>query len=132
MHSSIILTTLCAALATAAPHMIQLSQRQSNSTYYGVSIIAQVTSGLVSPAEFQLIPAPLNTLINANDISCSSLFIANGSAINVDIDSVECRAYKDVAGVEPGSAPFTLASPAFLTTNLVEVGSILCYATETS
>jgi hypothetical protein len=40
---------------------------------------------------------------------------------------VECRAYKDFAGVQPGSAVFTVDKPAYLTTNLVEVGSILCY-----
>lgn len=42
------------------------------------------------------------------------------------------QAYKDKAGVIPGSAPFTYTSPAYLSTNLVEVDSVLCYIVETS
>jgi hypothetical protein len=51
--------------------------------------------------------------------------------VQVNISTVECRAYKDAAGTQPGSAPFNVTNPALLSTNLVDIGSILCYIVST-
>ena len=57
----------------------------------------------------------------------------NGTASGgLDINAIECRAYKDTAGVVPGSATFTVHKPALISTNLATIGSVLCYVTESS
>lgn len=47
----------------------------------------------------------------------------------LDLTQVECRGYRDTAGLQPGSAPFTAKSPAEVSTNLFSEKSILCYVT---
>jgi hypothetical protein len=49
---------------------------------------------------------------------------------NVDENAVECRGYKDFEGLVPGSAPFSVAKPADVSTNLGMVASLLCYFVE--
>jgi len=44
----------------------------------------------------------------------------------VNISRVECRVYTDADGTVGGLA-FMEKEPAVLSTNLVEVGSVLCY-----
>jgi len=50
-----------------------------------------------------------------------------GSGVNLNTKDVECRMYKDKVGTMPGSAAFTEAMPAHISTNTVAIGSILCY-----
>ncbi|TVY39508.1 hypothetical protein LSUB1_G005469, partial [Lachnellula subtilissima] len=77
------------------------------------------------------VTATLNqlTLLNAGQaLSASSIAFSNSTSTpTIDINSVQCRAYKDAAGVQPGSAPFNATEPALLSTNLVDVSSVLCY-----
>jgi hypothetical protein len=44
----------------------------------------------------------------------------------VDINTIKCQAFKDVAGTTPGSAVFTYASPALIATNPVQEKAIKC------
>jgi hypothetical protein len=129
MHSTTIFTSLLtiaiAGLATAAP----VIQSRDNTTYYGVSLSIQTSSGMdpdkvSSPAAVEINNL---TLLNGDAGVSASEISFDGIASNVDINTVECRAYKDADGVQPGSAPFNATSPAYLSTNLVTVGSILCY-----
>lgn len=119
---------LLATIAAAAP-ATKLAARDD--TYYGVSINANVADSFSTPV-YEPCPVQINVLTTTTDLSASELVFDAGVAINVDLSSVECRAYKDAAGTVPGSDPFTLAQPAALSTNLVSVGSILCYITESS
>ncbi|TVY57289.1 hypothetical protein LCER1_G004203, partial [Lachnellula cervina] len=79
------------------------------------------------------ITATLNqlTLLNAGQpLSASSIAFSNSTsapASTININSVQCRAYKDAEGVVPGSAPFNSTAPALLSTNIVSVSSVLCY-----
>ena len=41
-------------------------------------------------------------------------------------DSITCQAYQDADATETGGNPFNATSPALLSTNTVEVGSIVC------
>lgn len=125
MHTPVIFCAALAALVVAAPTSLK---RQSK--YYGISInVNAVPSG--QPAVYEPAPVEINKLTSlGNNTSASELVFDHGVAINVDLDKVECRAYKDQDGVVPGSAPFTNARPAELSTNLVAVGSILCYIVE--
>jgi hypothetical protein len=130
MHASIITSLLAvASLATAAPAM------RSRGTYHGVSLEVQTSSGLDPNHVVEPAPIEINVLTacnggNGQGCSVSKISIDPGIAINVDINSVECRAYKDFEGQEPGSAPFSIKSPAEISTNLATVSSILCYIVE--
>lgn len=130
MHSSIIIASLLAiaGLSFAAP----LQAHQANTTYYGVSIGVITSSGMDPNKTLEPAPVEINKLTrcyggDGQGCSASELIVQNGTASNVNIDSIECRAYKDFAGVVPGSAPFNVSTPALITTNLATISSILCY-----
>lgn len=52
-----------------------------------------------------------------------------GVAINVDVNSVQCRAYTDTAGTQPLGQAFSAEQAAVYSTpeKPVMVGSVLCY-----
>lgn len=125
MYTTAFLTTLLAALATAAP-ATNINARDD--TYYGIGISIRTTDAFTQPPVYEPSPVQLNVLTTLYKTSASEIkFDIGATTSNVDVNSVECRAYKDAAGVVPGSAPFTAKTPAELSTNLVEVGSVLCY-----
>lgn len=96
-----------------------------DSGYHGVFIYTNT-------APHEPVPVEIYKLTSlGNEIYATELIFDHNVAINVDINSVECRAYRDEAGVMPGSAPFTNRQPAKLSTNLVHIQSIICYITET-
>lgn len=115
--------SLLATLSFAAP----TPQETPTDVFHEVGLRC-VFETPASPVTGDPIPGQLNTLIETPGMTCYEIEF-DGSSANVDINSVECRAYKDADGVIPGSAPFTLASPALLSTpgNEVEINSLLCY-----
>jgi hypothetical protein len=130
MHSSILTTSILAltSLSLAAP----LQARQVEKPYYGVSIGVITSPGMDANKTLEPAPVEINKLTRCHGdagqgCSASELIVQNGTAANVNIDSIECRAYKDFAGVVPGSAPFNVSSPALISTNLATISSILCY-----
>ncbi|KAF2035682.1 hypothetical protein EK21DRAFT_106533 [Setomelanomma holmii] len=44
----------------------------------------------------------------------------------VDVNTIHCQAFKDVVGIDPGSAPFTYEHPARISTNPVKEMAIRC------
>lgn len=130
MRCSTILTTFltAASLTSAAPRLLP---RYSNGTYYGVSIAVVVSSGLEPNKVIEPMPVEINkyTLCDGdNGCSVSELMIQNDTATGgLDVDSIECRAYKDTAGVIPGSAVFNATRPALISTNLATISGVLCY-----
>ncbi|KAH9822094.1 extracellular protein 59-1 [Teratosphaeria destructans] len=127
MITKTIVTIALATLAFAAPTSLQ---NKRDTRYHGVSINVNAAPLGQTPV---LEPAPceINVLTSlGNNTQASELIFDRGVAVNVNLASVECRAYKDNAGLIPGSAPFTNASKAVLSTEVVTVGSILCYVTE--
>lgn len=48
------------------------------------------------------------------------------TSASVDVRSISCRAFKDTAGQDPGSAIFTFATPALIGTNPRQIKSIRC------
>ncbi|KAJ9622251.1 hypothetical protein H2203_006469 [Taxawa tesnikishii (nom. ined.)] len=133
MHStSIVFGAVLATLAAAMPAPFAVDPRSTgdspSGTYYSVGLSGKVSSGMTPDAQatWEPIPAQLNTLIQVPNFSCSALRF-DGTASNIDYNTVECRAFKDADGVVPGSAPFTASNPAELSTNLVEINSIICY-----
>lgn len=43
-----------------------------------------------------------------------------------DINSIQCQAFKDAAGTVPGSKVFTVADPALIATNPVQIAAVRC------
>ncbi|KAI9692438.1 MAG: hypothetical protein M1822_006669 [Bathelium mastoideum] len=129
MFSTSFLTLLLASLSSASP---LLSPRTTTTTTTTVSISYDSAPGM-SPANWSApvaIPLANLAVLPGAPVSASSLRIDNTTTTDFDLANVECRAYKDEAGVQPGSAPFTLAQEALLSTNLGSVSSVLCYLTE--
>lgn len=121
--SSAIATGLAVSitLASGAP----TKRHSADGKYHGIGL-ALVTSPagqlkVTSPA-----PVEIDFLTSLSNTSCYSIEFQSVHS-NVDITEVECRAYKDESGQIPGSAPFNHKSPAYLSTNPVEIGSVLCY-----
>lgn len=123
MYTSTLFTLLAASasLVAAAPAVAK-----RDSTYHGISLHVN-TNPAGQPKTASPAPVEINVLTSLNGVSASELSFDMGVEINVDIATVECRAFKDAEGVVPGSAPFNYKTPAELSTNLVEVGSVLCY-----
>jgi hypothetical protein len=130
MHSSTILTTLLtlASFTAASP--------TPRDIYYGVSIHVFTSPGndpnkIASPAPLQINNlTPINCGNTPDGEGClvSKLSLDQAPAVNVNIDDVECRGYKDAPGVVPGSAPFNVSTPAVISsTGLGSIGSLLCY-----
>lgn len=133
MHLAFLASFLAviAGLASAAPTPTSTPQDQ----YYGVSVGVVVSPGTDSTKVVEPVPVELNVLAlcGGGDDVCavSELIVQNGTAsAGLGIDSIECRGYKDAAGVVPGSAPFNVSAPALVSTNLATISSILCYVVE--
>lgn len=73
-----------------------------------------------------------NVLTTLDNLEVSSLALDEGATGNVvSIEMVECQAYSDVTGFVPAGLPLNWQStPIQLTTQLVEINSILCYLKE--
>lgn len=111
----------------AATSLAQSSRRTApEDSYHGVGL-ALVTSPWGEPIAFSPAPVELNRLTDLHNFSCYRIIVQKSVHPNVDITKVECRAYKDAAGQIPGSAPFNYNRSADLATNIVQVGSVLCY-----
>jgi hypothetical protein len=108
-------TTALLAIASAA--IINATSVTINAT----------TSGIDNPTGgFEIITADLYTLNTYSVLSVTKLELVQTQT--VPPTDVECRMYKDAQGLQPGSLPFSGSTAADISTNTVEVGSILCYA----
>jgi hypothetical protein len=119
MHLTTILTPLLAlaSFTTAAPSILphtivltfekNLGDMRSSPTRSDVSI-------------------QVNKLTLLGGIQASTIYITSATP-DLDINRIECRTYKDAEGFAIGSAPFTVKNPARLSTNVVDVTSVLCY-----
>ena len=124
---TILLGTLLLTTSTLA---VPLTTRQTTSftPYHGISLHVDTNP----PGEPETAsPAPVEIAVLtpfSSGVKASKLTFDTGVAINVDINYVECRAYKDAEGLEVLGGAFSLREPAVLsTTGVVEVGSVLCY-----
>lgn len=124
---TILLTTLLLSTSTLASPLTA-RQTTSSTPYHGISLHVDTNP----PGEPETAsPAPIEIAVLApfsSGVKASKLTFDTGVAINVDINTVECRAYKDAEGLEVLSGPFDVREPAVLSqTGVVEVGSVLCY-----
>jgi hypothetical protein len=135
MHSSNFIVSLITSLiAITIAGLASANPLPRDIYYYGVSINVTTSAGMDANKTFEAIPVRLNTLVACgypeDPCSASVLTLDPNGAVNVDIGAVECRAYQDFAGTQPGSAPFNVTQPAYLSTNLATVSTILCYLVE--
>ncbi|KAF2636343.1 hypothetical protein P280DRAFT_155891 [Massarina eburnea CBS 473.64] len=76
-----------------------------------------------------------DTKLEAFEVTLNTLFVQDLtstcglellSADGADLAAIQCQAFKDPVGTVKGSAQFNQASPALISTNPVNIGSILC------
>ncbi|KAK3678825.1 hypothetical protein LTR78_001278 [Recurvomyces mirabilis] len=90
----------------------------------GVTITAS-HGGAGSGLTNSTISIPLNhTYTNALLDEVSYLYLT--SAQGVDLNSITCQPYRDANGTMAAGPSFKAGQPAFLSTNTVQVGSIIC------
>jgi hypothetical protein len=133
MHSSNFIASLITSLIVIASLAAAIPMPR-DIYYYGVSINVTTSSGMDPNKTSEAIPVQLNTLVACgypdDPCSASALILDPNVAVNVDINTIECRAYRDFAGTQPGSAPFNVTEYARLSTNLATVSTFLCYVVE--
>ncbi|KAM0723694.1 hypothetical protein Q7P37_000682 [Cladosporium fusiforme] len=123
MHTKTLVTTL---LATLVPLATGAPIKRPKDVYHGIGLyfITSIPSHryIRSPS-----PGEINVLAVTSDGASASTLAFDTVSVNVDYRKVECRAFKDAAGIVPLGA-FNYKSPLVLsTTELVHVGSYLCY-----
>ncbi|KXL47485.1 hypothetical protein M433DRAFT_3277 [Acidomyces richmondensis BFW] len=119
---------ILAAFSRAAPTLT----KDNHKAYYGITVDIN-TSSLSQTPVHETVPVQINALTSLGTSTFGSkLQIDSSSAQNVVLSSVECRAFKDQAGVVPGSLPFTFSQLVQLSTDAVRIQSVLCYITEGS
>ncbi|KAE9374420.1 hypothetical protein N431DRAFT_455183 [Stipitochalara longipes BDJ] len=137
MHAFLLAPFLSLAIASVSHDSSILGSTSVNRT---ISILVHTSSGLDPVQTTAALKVPLYHLTRCSDPPSSPLCSASKLTINsdvttdltekVDINAVECRAYKDLEGMQPGSVAFNVKIPALLSTNLVDIGSIICYIVE--
>ncbi|KAH9904970.1 hypothetical protein F4778DRAFT_731406 [Xylariomycetidae sp. FL2044] len=94
-------------------------------------IIIQTFSGTTSSNKTVAVPIGTPYSDSGNLAKVSTLFL-NGAS-GVPVESVTCKTFRSTDGTgTPAGNPFTSSSPARLSTNTVEVGSIVCQSTASS
>ncbi|KAF2252971.1 hypothetical protein BU26DRAFT_515365 [Trematosphaeria pertusa] len=94
------------------------------STAYSATVTLQETPCIQNNTNLETFEIELGKLVVKDLPSVCGLKLL--SATDADINAIKCQAYKDAAGTQKGSAEFTFASPALISTNPVQEGSILC------
>ncbi|KAF1819040.1 uncharacterized protein K489DRAFT_412976 [Dissoconium aciculare CBS 342.82] len=135
MFTSILLTAAFAILsATASPVERRAAAVAIRDTYHGIDIM--IRGGTPPGPEYiQQLRVELNQLtsIDHDDVFEISFNQDDSTASNIaDINKVECRAYKDAAGVVSAGAPFTKAKPTHISDYGATVSSVLCYTIDDS
>lgn len=125
-QTTLLNTLLFCSTAFASP--LTTRQTTSSTPFHGISLHVDTNP----PGEPETAsPAPIEIAVLTPfslGVQASKLTFDTGVAINVDINTVECRAYKDAEGLEVSSGPFSVREPAVLSQmGVVEVGSVLCY-----
>lgn len=125
MRTSILFTAAVAAFSAAAAP----SKRATPS---GANVVVIGTTSDINNQNSAPVNIPVHIAYLAHSTAAiSKLAVQSGSGTDgVNADDVECRMYKDAHGTQPGSAPFNTKTPAYVSTNAVSIGSILCYVVE--
>ncbi|OAR02758.1 hypothetical protein LLEC1_07596 [Akanthomyces lecanii] len=129
-------TTITAILASNVSAMYLPSVFQRADEADGGDVYAKVTainhnlSGNRTPDKD--VEIPLGTLFHLDDTPITELRLKGAGATvaglpEVDVSKITCQRYNDRYGTRVGSAPFSAASPALISTNAVEFGWVLCY-----
>jgi hypothetical protein len=127
MHLTTILTPLLAltSFATAAPSVLP----------YTIVLTFQTSTGMAPIKTHSDLSIQVNKLTllgvggDTGGIRASAISITSATP-DLDVNTIECRAYQDADGVVPGSAPFTVKNPALLSTQIVNESAVLCYVVE--
>jgi len=114
MKSFVFISSLLSALSASAT-TVQINATSSYMTDAPHSTFKTLTVSLYGLNIFE-------------DLSVSELALVQNQAIPAD--SIECRGYIDTQGLVGSTKPFYGTTHAYLSTNPVKIGAILCYATK--
>jgi len=122
MHAFALFSAFLVAIASAAP----VEKRE---TYHGVSLYVHQLNTFTGVVYQGPASAEIAKLTKLGGEAMFKLSFDKGVAVNVDINSVECQAYKDTDGVEPIGGPITAEQPVVYSApeEPVVIRSILCY-----
>ncbi|KAL5121391.1 hypothetical protein ACEQ8H_000859 [Pleosporales sp. CAS-2024a] len=96
---------------------------------YAATVTLETTQCLNSNSPAEQFQLQLNSAkpVAQNLPSVCGLKIVSATD-NIDVNAISCRAYKDAAGTQVGSAAFTFAQPALIATNPVQEQAVWCNA----
>lgn len=130
------LATAAALLSAsyAASVTIQTTKCLDNSIPYGEQFTIEInTPEPIQKGTSSLSPPSLPPLLILHILTYTSLDLPEVCGLrilsatpDVDLSTVQCQAFRDTSGSQPGSAIFTYANPALIATNPVQEKSIRC------
>ncbi|EME85012.1 uncharacterized protein MYCFIDRAFT_173883 [Pseudocercospora fijiensis CIRAD86] len=89
----------------------KLLDRAIEQRYHGISLHVNTNSNGTIPTRSPA-PVEINNLTSLSGITATALTFDQKIHINVDLDTVECRAFADDDGLIPAGGPFTNRQPA--------------------
>ncbi|KAK7419636.1 hypothetical protein QQX98_003227 [Neonectria punicea] len=126
MHFTTIITTLAATLASTATALP--TERDANVAVVNVIAVNKPISGSHSSTPVKIPFGKLTHFdLSITGLQLKSVTVHAPGVTAPDVSEVTCQMYKDQYGVQPGSAAFTKAQEALISTNSVEFGWVLCY-----
>ncbi|KAF2733221.1 hypothetical protein EJ04DRAFT_275409 [Polyplosphaeria fusca] len=130
--NTLTLTTLLASTATAATVTLRETPclQATELEEFTIETDKLVVKGTLPPPSSSPSspPSPLTLPTELKSVCGLSILSASG----ISPSSLVCQAYKDAAGTQLGSARFTQAEPALISTNPVQEGSIRCDSNSTT
>jgi hypothetical protein len=114
-HFAVLLSAICTSAAPTGDNSASPARLQ----------IIATTSGFDEQVRTTILPVQLFTFNQYPNLSVTKLQLVQGQEIPED--RIECRAYQDSRGLLPGGLPFSGQTVAYLSTNKVAIGGILCY-----
>lgn len=131
MRTSTFLMTLFASIMSASPIQPRQSWGSDPNTsdpYRGITLYANILNPFTGVVYRSPAPVEIAKLTTMGSTALFKLSFGTGAAINVDVNSVDCRAYSDAAGTQPVGPVFNAAQPAVFSApeDPVIIGSVLC------
>ncbi|KPM38336.1 hypothetical protein AK830_g8229 [Neonectria ditissima] len=134
MHFTTLIATLAATLASTATALpAQNTERATTGAFANVIAVNNPISGSHSSTPVKIPFGKLTHFdLSITGLQLKSITIDVPGVTAPDASEVTCQRYQDQYGVQRGSAAFTKAKEALISTNTVEFGWVLCYVNPTA
>ncbi|KAH7123498.1 hypothetical protein B0J13DRAFT_566710 [Dactylonectria estremocensis] len=126
MHFTTIFATVTAAFAATATALP--TERDTGAAVANVIAVNKPLDGTHSSTAVKI---PFGKLTHVDlpitNLMLKSVTVTASGVAAPDVSKVTCQMYKDKYGVQPGSAAFNKKHEAYISTNTVQFGWVLCY-----